>query len=488
MNVICIMLDSLRTDHVGAYGKAHTGGKDAAHWPGGAGVARARTPAMDCFAQQSLIFDRAYAGSFPTLPCRRDLFTGRWGHPFNTWDEMERHLPTMAESFRQSGYTTGLIFDTPMFMTQGNFLDRGFGSIEWIRGQGGEPWIADATLDIQLPAAEHKVKAGLKRYMLNQSRRRYECDYLGPRVFREATHWLEKNYQSPFFLWIDSWDPHEPWDPPQYYVDMYDPGWSGDEIQYPCYGFSLDFMSEAELNHTRALYAAEVTMTDRWLGYFLDTVDLLGLNDNTLVLLMSDHGHYFGDHGLQGKPWGDLGQLYEPMIRQAFMLRHPGGPQGAHSQALVQPVDLFPTLCTMAELQAPNGLHGRSFAPVIAAPERAHREFAISGRNLDDHWGTVPASVTDGTWSLQYWPNKDLSYRGHPVRQETYANTGMPERRVDELFDLRVDPDQADNILQDHPQEAARLHAALRELIDGSDTAPEIACTYVAAPGEKNSP
>ncbi|HCL31484.1 MAG TPA: hypothetical protein DIC52_24040, partial [Candidatus Latescibacteria bacterium] len=146
MNVICIMLDSLRTDHVGAYGKAHTGGKDAAHWPGGAGVARARTPAMDCFAQQSLIFDRAYAGSFPTLPCRRDLFTGRWGHPFNTWDEMERHLPTMAESFRQSGYTTGLIFDTPMFMTQGNFLDRGFGSIEWIRGQGGEPWIADATI------------------------------------------------------------------------------------------------------------------------------------------------------------------------------------------------------------------------------------------------------------------------------------------------------------------------------------------------------
>jgi hypothetical protein len=74
------------------------------------------------------------------------------------------------------------------------------------------------------------------------------------------------------------------------------------------------------------------------------------------------------------------------------------------------------------------------------------------------------------------------------VRQETYANTGMPERRVDELFDLRVDPDQTDNILQDHPQEAARLHAALRELIDGSDTAPEIACTYVAAPGEKSLP
>ncbi|MDP6039853.1 MAG: sulfatase-like hydrolase/transferase, partial [Candidatus Latescibacteria bacterium] len=123
MNVICVMLDSLRADHV--YGD------------------RAKTPHMDRIASESTVFSKAYSGSFPTLPCRRDLFTGRWGQPFNTWDELERDLPTMAESFRRAGHTTGLIFDTPMFMTQGNFLDRGFGSIEWIRGQGGEPWISD---------------------------------------------------------------------------------------------------------------------------------------------------------------------------------------------------------------------------------------------------------------------------------------------------------------------------------------------------------
>ena len=72
-------------------------------------------------------------------------------------------------------------------------------------------------------------------------------------------------------------------------------------------------MSEAELNHVRALYAAEVTMVDRWVGHFLETIEVLGLREDTAVVLMSDHGHYFGDHGLQGKPWGDLGQLYEPM-------------------------------------------------------------------------------------------------------------------------------------------------------------------------------
>ena len=91
MNVICVMLDSLRADHVGAYGD------------------RARTPNMDRIARESLVFSKAYSGSFPTLPCRRDLFTGRWGHPFNTWDKMEQNLPTMAERFRRAGYTTGLV-------------------------------------------------------------------------------------------------------------------------------------------------------------------------------------------------------------------------------------------------------------------------------------------------------------------------------------------------------------------------------------------
>ena len=145
MNLIVIMLDSLRTDYVGAYMK----GRQGAHAE--YGPLRAR---------EAVVFDKAYAGSFPTLPCRRDLFTGRWGHPFNTWDRMERDVPTLAGRLRAEGYTTGLVYDTPMFMTEGNNLDRGFGSIEWIRGQGGEPWISDGFIDVPWPGGEDKVKRG----------------------------------------------------------------------------------------------------------------------------------------------------------------------------------------------------------------------------------------------------------------------------------------------------------------------------------------
>jgi arylsulfatase A-like enzyme len=397
---------------------------------------------------------------------------------------MERDIPTLAARLRAEGYTTGLVFDTPMFMTQGNFLDRGFGSIEWIRGQGGEPWISDGFADIQLPAAEHKVKEGLKRYLMNQTRRQFESDYLGPRVITEAVHWLEKNYkQDQFFLWIDSWDPHEPWDPPQYYVDLYDPGYEGDEVMYPCYGFAKDIMSERELEHVKALYAGEVTMVDRWLGQLFELIELTGLKENTLVLLMSDHGHYFGDHGLQGKPWGDLGQLYEPMTRLVMMVQHPQATPGRVS-GLVQPVDFFPTVCELAGVEAPNGLQGHSFAEQLRGTGSGSRQYAITGRNLNDSWGTVPATITDGEWSLVYWPNKDLKYKNPPVRQETYANIGMPERRVEELFYLPNDPGQEKNVLASHPDEAKRLHAALLDLIAEADVEPEMAATYQRSPGE----
>lgn len=470
MNVIAVMLDSLRTDHLTAY----AGDK-----------AKARTPHMDRFMDAAQIFEKMYVGSYPTLPCRRDLFTGRWGHPFNTWDEMERNLPTLAQKLRGAGYVTGLVFDTPMFMTQGNFLDRGFGSIEWIRGQGGEPWISDALIDIQIPADEKKVKVpGLTRYLMNQSRRLFEDDYLVARTMTEAVHWLERNYkQEKFFLWVDSWDPHEPWDPPQYYVDQYDPGYEGDEVIFPAYGFSLEIMSERELQHVKAIYAAEVTMVDRWFGYLMDTIELLGLKEDTIIIAMSDHGHYFGDHGLQGKPWGDLGQLYEPLTQLVYAMYYPGK-DGGRCAELVQPVDLFPTLCELLDLEAPGGMQGNSFAPLVRGAGGAIREYAISGRNLNDPWGTVPATVTDGEWTLIYWPNKDLRYKNPPVRMETLSNIGMPERRVDELFHMPNDPGQERNVIEQHPEIARRLHRALLDLIADCDVEPAIAETYRQLPGD----
>ena len=134
----------------------------------------------------------------------------------------------------------------------------------------------------------------------------------------------------------------------------------------------------------------------------------------------------------------------------------------------------------------PSGVQGQSFADVLLGKTVQHREFAISGRNLNDNWGTVPSTITDGTWTLVYWPNKDLKYKGpKQVRTERYDCRNMPERRVDELFNMSDDPGQDKNVIADHPEEAKRLHKALLELIEMADTDPEIAKTYQPEPGDQ---
>ncbi len=102
----------------------------------------------------------------------------------------------------------------------------------------------------------------LGRYLQNNEyRRTTEEEYLSPQVFRAANAWLEKNHQAEkFFLCVDCFDPHEPWDPPQYYRDLYDPGYQGIEVIMPLYhAKASDYLTEAQLKHMRALYAAEVT-------------------------------------------------------------------------------------------------------------------------------------------------------------------------------------------------------------------------------------
>ena len=96
----------------------------------------------------------------------------------------------------------------------------------------------------------------------------------------------------------------------------------------------------------------------------------------------------------------------------------------------------------------------------------------------------MPATVTDGEWTLIYWPNKDLRYKNPPVRMETFSNIGMPERRVDELFHMPDDPGQERNVIEQHPEIARRLHQALLELIAECDVDPALAKTYLPLPGD----
>ena len=483
MNVVVIMNDSLRRDHVAAYG-------DPAPWarlgrpPGEPFV---HTPNLDRLAAESAVFDRFYVSSYPTIPCRTDLFTGRYSFPHRPWQPLEPGDVVLSEVVRRGGYQPVLFFDTPPLGNDDGNFTRGFAGWEWIRGQHADRWNVDP-VEPPLPAAAHKLKGTpqTRLYLRNTAGRVYERDWMCARTLTAATDWLERNRRRGrpggppgFVMYVDMWDPHEPFDAPDFDLERYaDPAYAGDQVIYPQYG-RPDYLSPAEHNHIRALYAGLVTTADRWLGHLLDKLDVLGLAEHTLVVHLTDHGHLFGEHHLQGKPGGPLGNLYQPTIRIPLMLRHPRGDgAGSRVAGLAQHVDLLPTLLEFLELEAPAGVEGRSLWPLVRGERPRLREQAFSGRFPNELAAALgigrnraaQAAAFDGAAGVGTAPGRLVE--ALTVTAEDWALVRSPNGRPCELYDLTADPGQERNVIGTHPDVARELQDALIRFLEGAGTAP----------------
>jgi arylsulfatase A-like enzyme len=381
MNVVVAIIDSLRRDHVGCYGN---------DW--------IKTPNLDALAAESARFTNAYPEALPTLQARRAIHTGRRVFPFHDhrsmkgdtvplagWAPMREDRVTAAEIMSHAGYRTGLVADVYHQMKPSMNFHRGFQQFVWIRGQEADKYQPPSTVSEE--AVERHMhphfdrvsgpyrRLGLRQYLANISDWKHEEDHFAPRVFTEAMHLLEDNYRDDFFLVVDCFDPHEPWDPPPWYTELYDPGYEGKDLIWPPYGPTGD-LTRAEIDHIRALYAGEVTMTDRWFGMFVDRLRDLGVMDDTLLIVMSDHGHALGERGIFGKlPSYQYPELVDIML----MVRQPDGTGGGTVvDGFCYDHDLLPTVLDWVGLEAPLPLDGRSLLPMIAGDD-AGRPFVTSG-------------------------------------------------------------------------------------------------------------
>ena len=437
MNLIVIMSDTLRYDHLGCHGNS---------W--------IHTPNFDRFSERCVIFDNAYQASFPTIPTRTDMFTGNLTFPFRGWTPLPEKETVVSEELTAAGYVSMLICDTPHLVRDGHRFDRGFTGWDWIRGQEGDRAITD-DIPVPLACAPEKIRGPERmrqhHYRYREAHWRTERDTFVARTMQCASEWLEHNYtHDQFLLYIDTFDPHEPWDPPQHYVDRYDPGYTGEVIDHPVYDY-CDYLTEAEIQHTRALYAGEVSLVDTWLGYFMDTVDRLGLWEDTAILLLSDHGHYIGDHGRIGKDGsGPDGRwpFYQEVSHIVFMGYVPGC-AGSRSSFLAQPTDIRPTLLDLAGLEVPQGTHGVSLVPYLRGETGENRNVAVTSHALADNPGrSLTSSITDGEWVLHY--------RGHKWPAE--------------LYHLPTDPGEAHNRYATERAVAERLHAEYIQVLREAGT------------------
>ncbi len=439
MNVIWIVADTLRRDRLGCYGNKVV-----------------RTPVIDDLAKRSVRFGNHYACGFPTMPTRADHHTGRWTMSFMGWEPLPDDAVTLAQVLGEQGVHTAAVVDTPFYTRGGMNYDRGFQSYFNVLGQEG-------SVTRVASIGNHESRDVVADW-------KGEADRCVARTMTKAGQWLEKHYKEEFFLYIDTWDPHEPWDAPAYYTELYMPGYDGELVQPPyAHWYDTDNLTEADVKKAHACYMGEITMVDTWLGHLLRKVDNMGLRDKTAIIFTTDHGFYFGEHGgLFGKmhfakkqdgtlywhgdadsQW-DHSPLYEELIHIPLLISVPGVLPRSFD-GFTAAVDVMPTVLDIMQQPIPGWVEGVSLLNAARGEKKAEREFVISTipfanpgdrvRSVDNVSRPMTAglvtTITAGEWALLY-----------------SADPGMSE-----LYHLSSDPSQQHNIISRNEDVAKRLHS-----------------------------
>ena len=481
MNVIVLVADTWQFNYLGCYGNP---------W--------IKTPNIDALAKDAMVFENAYAEGCPTVPTRRALLTGRYTLPYGGWIPLSAHDLTLADILWHEGVRSALITDTsPMHLPRFGY-ERGFDQVRYFRGQEFDHFYSHDRCSLD-PDRFHKpayhrqpgrekeellaslyCRQELMDYLPQRQSWRTDADQMAAKVVESALEYLERRDRDrPFFLWLDSFDPHEPWDPPSVWDPglkcPYDPDYQGQEIINPVPTYVDGYLTEAEQHHIRMLYAEKITMVDKWLGRVLDKLKETGLYDNSLIVFLSDHGQPLGrgehGHGIMRKcrPWP-----YEELVHIPLVVRLPGAEPGRIS-SFVQTVDLAPTI--MEYLGVTNRIEqmqGRSLLPLIRGEEKKIRDFAIAGY-YNFSW-----SIVTEDWSYVHWLD-DKHFKENPL--DAAAAVGLAEYQEkadiwtctpgsetetpdqDELYDRSSDPFQQNNLLGARPETGADLLKRLREFM-----------------------
>ncbi len=379
-NLILVIVDSLRAD--AAYGSA------------------VHTPTIDELARQGIRFTSAYPEAMPTVPARNSILGGRRTFPFRGWHDYPgllyspgwAPLRDVGESLpavlRKAGWWTAYVTDNPFLGFAKPFMPLRH-SVHHFRRHGGQIGGAHPISSVPAkvlrhwlhPAITPEKRERVGRYLANSRYWHDERRSFAAKVMTSAVNALEAGArQRPFALVVDAYEPHEPWTPPKPYADMYGK-WKGPEPAMPLYGRASNWLGPGQrrpvVRRLNQLYAAEVTMTDRWLGVLMDRVHDLNLENETVIALVSDHGILLGEHGWTGKI---STALHPALTKVPMVFVHPGRrAAGSSSNWFASTHDIAPTLLSMLGAKAPERMNGVDMSPLFDGKKLPHREYAIGG-------------------------------------------------------------------------------------------------------------
>lgn len=400
---VVVLLDSLNRHMLGSYG-----GKEF------------ETPNLDRFAKRAVSFTNHYTGSLPCMPARHDILVGAMDFLWRPWGSIELWERPVTHYLRRKGIPSMLLSDHPhLFETGGENYHTDFFAWDYLRGHESDPWKTREDPSWlgtpAMPASSRGSLAGSDYkapYDLSRTWFREELDFPGPRTMQASADWLELNGNAhdSFLLFVDEFDPHEPFDTPSPWNKKYDPDWDDELIIWPPYaigGIEKGVITEREGQHVRANYGAKLSMIDHWFGKILDVMDRDSLWDDTLFILCTDHGHYLGEKDLWGKP--QVPQ-FETLGHTPLMIAAPGV-KASEMGALTTNVDINATLVDLFEVELAYLSHGKSLLPLVYGEVTGIREWAIGGVygqwvQIQDGKNKYARAPVGGGFPLSMWSNR----------------------------------------------------------------------------------
>jgi arylsulfatase A-like enzyme len=439
----------------------------AAYVCGAYGNKTVRTPRIDALAAAGMRFDRAFCNSPVCTASRQSFLTGRYPRTIGV-TQLATALPesevTLAELLHEAGYETAAIGK----MHFNSELKHGFemridlaDHQKWLQAKGREPFLAG--IETQPPWKPFRDPA---RIWLNSAARPYAlaaADMPGTYLADQAAQFLERRgarpgegkeeTQRPFFLMVSFYEPHSPFHFPIEFRGRHKP----DEFAVPPFGPEDEpqipeifrDLTAAEKQGIAAAYYTSVEFLDSNVGRVLAALEQSGEAENTLVVYTGDHGYMLGQHGRFEKHCS-----YEPAIRAPLLVRYPAKVKPvASTSALVEFIDIAPTVLEYCGVRRPETIQGRSLVPLLERKTDRHRDEIFVEYSENEE-----AALRTERWKLVYTTGKR-------ERQDGYkTGRALPDRTI-HLFDLEVDPDEMTNVAG-RPENARRVADFTQKLAD----------------------
>ncbi|MBF68982.1 MAG: sulfatase [Gammaproteobacteria bacterium] len=405
MKAIVVMYDSLNRHMLSSYGCDWT-----------------LTPNVSRLAERAVTFDTHYVGSMPCMPARREMHTGRHNFLHRGWGPWEPFDDSCFWQMSRNGIYTHLVSDHYHYWEDGGMTyHHRYNSWVNVRGHEGDRWKGE----VKDPAIPEHLGRVDRHDLIN--RKYMQREELTPqaRTFAEGLEFLETNHQEDnWYLQIETFDPHEPFFTLDEWKNRYNHEWDGPHFDWPKYDRVTE--SPQAVEHMQYEYAALLTQCDHYLGKVLDAMDRYNLWDDTMLIVMTDHGFLLGEHDW----WAKMRMpMYDEIANIPFFVWDPRvGKAGERRKSLTQTIDVAPTLLDYFGIGIPEDMMGVSLRGVVDndTPIREYGIYGLFGGHVN---------VTDGRHVYMRAPGSENGPLYHYTLMPTHMRTPF---RKEELRQMTV--------------------------------------------------